>query len=119
MQQQGWSLQWGWTHCRWPSPWCIYLTISALLEATLLRCAVGALATTPRLAAQLILAANIGVALGRIAQPSFSTTRHCRSGPATPASPTPRRPADRIPSGLPPANCAPHSRSPAPTSGNR
>ena len=47
-----------------------YQRILQLLEATLLRCAaVGALSTTPRLAAQLILPANIGVALARIAQP--------------------------------------------------
>lgn len=49
-----------------------YQRILRLLEATLLRCAAaGALATTPRLAAQLILPANIGVALGRIAQPGL------------------------------------------------
>ncbi|WP_328609723.1 TetR/AcrR family transcriptional regulator [Amycolatopsis sp. NBC_00345] len=49
-----------------------YQRILHLLEATLLRCAaVGALTTTPRLAAQLILPANIGVALGRIAQPGL------------------------------------------------
>lgn len=43
-----------------------------LLEATLMRCAAaGALVTTPRLAAQLILPANIGVALSRIAQPGL------------------------------------------------
>lgn len=47
-----------------------YERILQLLEATLLRCAAaGALTTTPQLAAQLILPANIGVALGRIAQP--------------------------------------------------
>ncbi|HEY2058066.1 MAG TPA: TetR/AcrR family transcriptional regulator [Amycolatopsis sp.] len=46
--------------------------ILQLLEATLLRCAAaGALATTPALAAQLILPANIGVALSRIAQPEL------------------------------------------------
>lgn len=43
-----------------------------LLEATLTRCAAaGALATTPRLAAQLILPANVGVALSMIAQPAL------------------------------------------------
>ncbi|GID61258.1 TetR family transcriptional regulator [Actinoplanes couchii] len=47
-----------------------YRRILELLEATLLRCAAtGTLATTPRLAAQLILPANIGVALSHIAQP--------------------------------------------------
>jgi len=47
-----------------------YRRILDLLEATLMRCAAaGALVTTPRLAAQLILPANIGVALSRIAQP--------------------------------------------------
>lgn len=46
--------------------------IQHLLEATLVRCAAaGALATTPRLAAQLILPANIGVALSVIAQPGL------------------------------------------------
>ncbi|XVU29240.1 TetR/AcrR family transcriptional regulator [Actinoplanes sp. CA-054009] len=46
--------------------------ILELLEATLTRtAAAGALRTTPRLAAQLILPANIGVALSRIAQPSL------------------------------------------------
>lgn len=46
--------------------------ILELLEATLVRCAAaGALRTSPRLAAQLILPANIGVALGRIAQPGL------------------------------------------------
>ena len=49
-----------------------YQRILQLLEATLLRCAAaGALTTTPRLAAQLILPANIGVALSRIAQPGL------------------------------------------------
>jgi AcrR family transcriptional regulator len=49
-----------------------YQRILSLLEATLTRCAAaGALATTPRLAAQLILPANIGVALSRIAQPEL------------------------------------------------
>jgi AcrR family transcriptional regulator len=49
-----------------------YQRILDLLEATLIRCAaVGALTTTPRLAAQLILPANIGVALSRIAQPGL------------------------------------------------
>nr|WP_255644915.1 TetR/AcrR family transcriptional regulator [Actinoplanes polyasparticus] len=46
--------------------------IMELLEATLERCAAaGALRTTPRLAAQLILPANVGVALSRIAQPAL------------------------------------------------
>ncbi|MEV4350898.1 TetR/AcrR family transcriptional regulator [Actinoplanes sp. NPDC049596] len=46
--------------------------ILELLEATLVRtAAAGALTTTPELAAQLILPANIGVALSRIAQPSL------------------------------------------------
>lgn len=49
-----------------------YHRILLLLEATLLRCAaIGALTTTPRLAAQLILPVNIGVALSRIAQPEL------------------------------------------------
>jgi AcrR family transcriptional regulator len=49
-----------------------YRRILELLEQTLLRCAAaGALTTTPRLAAQLILPANIGVALSRIAQPAL------------------------------------------------
>ncbi|QFZ21027.1 TetR/AcrR family transcriptional regulator [Saccharothrix syringae] len=43
-----------------------------LLEATLVRCAaVGALTTSPRLAAQLILPANVGAALSLIAQPAL------------------------------------------------
>jgi len=46
--------------------------IFALLEATLTRCAAaGALTTTPRQAAQLILAANTGLALSLIAQPAL------------------------------------------------
>ncbi|GAA0448199.1 TetR family transcriptional regulator [Paractinoplanes deccanensis] len=46
--------------------------ILELLEATLVRtAAAGALTTTPRLAAQLILPANIGVALSLIAQPEL------------------------------------------------
>jgi len=49
-----------------------YQRILELLESTLLRCAaVGALATTPRSASRLILPANIGVALSRIAQPAL------------------------------------------------
>jgi AcrR family transcriptional regulator len=49
-----------------------YRRILDLLESTLMRCAAaGALVTTPRLAAQLILPANIGVALSRIAQPDL------------------------------------------------
>ncbi|GAB7037189.1 MULTISPECIES: TetR/AcrR family transcriptional regulator [Catenuloplanes] len=49
-----------------------YRRILDLLEATLTRCAAtGALATTPRLAAQLILPANIGAALSRIARPDL------------------------------------------------
>jgi len=46
--------------------------IMDLLEATLLRCAAtGALRMSPRAAAQLILPANIGLALSRIAQPEL------------------------------------------------
>jgi len=46
--------------------------ILELLEAALVRCAAaGALRTTPRQAAQLILSANVGVALARIAQPTL------------------------------------------------
>ena len=49
-----------------------YERIVQLLEATLLRCAAaGALTTTPQLAAQLILPANVGVALSRIARPAL------------------------------------------------
>lgn len=85
-----------------------YQRILQLLEATLLRCAAtGALTTTPRLAAQLILPANIGVALGRIAQPKlfndptlshrardavFSTVL---TDPAAPSGPDPVRAAAR------------------------
>lgn len=44
----------------------------ALLEATLTRCAaVGALTTTPRRAAQLVLPANTGLALALIARPAL------------------------------------------------
>jgi AcrR family transcriptional regulator len=51
-----------------------YGQILQLLEAALLRCAaVGALSTTPPLAAQLILPANIGIALSLIAQPTLFT----------------------------------------------
>ena len=51
-----------------------YERILRLLEAALLRCAaVGALNTTPHLAAQLILPANIGIALSLIAQPTLFT----------------------------------------------
>jgi len=50
----------------------VYPRILQLLEATLLRCAaIGALTTTPRLAAQLILPANIGIALSLIAHPAL------------------------------------------------
>jgi len=46
--------------------------ILELLKATLVRCAAaGALRTPPHLAAQLILAANVGAALSRIAQPAL------------------------------------------------
>ncbi|MFI5952580.1 TetR/AcrR family transcriptional regulator [Cryptosporangium sp. NPDC051539] len=46
--------------------------IFGLLEAQLVRCAaVGALRTEPAVAAQLILSANVGVALNRIAQPDL------------------------------------------------
>jgi AcrR family transcriptional regulator len=49
-----------------------YPRILQLLEATLLRCAAaGALRVTPHQAAQLILPANIGVALSQIAQPAL------------------------------------------------
>jgi AcrR family transcriptional regulator len=49
-----------------------YRRILDLLEATLLRCAAaGRLATTPQLAAQLILPANVGVALSLIGQPAL------------------------------------------------
>jgi AcrR family transcriptional regulator len=51
-----------------------YRGILRLLEAALLRCAaVGALSTTPPLAAQLILPANIGLALSLIGQPTLFT----------------------------------------------
>ncbi|MFG1926074.1 TetR/AcrR family transcriptional regulator [Cryptosporangium sp. NPDC048952] len=50
----------------------VHRRILELLEATLVRCAaVGALTTSPRLAAQLILPANVGVALSVIAQPAL------------------------------------------------
>ncbi|WP_432544669.1 TetR/AcrR family transcriptional regulator [Kineococcus sp. SYSU DK002] len=46
--------------------------ILALLEAALTRCAaVGALTTTPRRAAQLILPANVGLALGLVTRPAL------------------------------------------------
>jgi AcrR family transcriptional regulator len=49
-----------------------YPRILELLEATLLRCAAaGRLTTTPELAAQLILPANIGVAVSLFAQPAL------------------------------------------------
>ena len=49
-----------------------YQRILALLEAKLVRCAAaGALRLPPQLAAQLILPANIGMALSLIAQPSL------------------------------------------------
>ena len=49
-----------------------YQRVLHLLEATLLRCAaIGALTTSPRLAAQLILPANIGLALSLIARPTL------------------------------------------------
>ncbi|WP_033344332.1 TetR/AcrR family transcriptional regulator [Catenuloplanes japonicus] len=48
--------------------------IMDLLEATLLRCsAVGALRMSPQAAAQLILPANVGLALSMIAQPELFT----------------------------------------------
>jgi AcrR family transcriptional regulator len=85
-----------------------YQRILQLLEATLLRCAaVGALTTTPRLAAQLILPANIGVALGRIAQPMLfddpALSHRARDAvfsavltdPAAPSGPDPVRAAAR------------------------
>ncbi|MBB2903335.1 AcrR family transcriptional regulator [Kineococcus radiotolerans] len=50
----------------------VHQRIFALLTATLTRCAaVGALTTTPRQAAQLILPANIGLALSLIARPTL------------------------------------------------
>nr|WP_276612042.1 TetR/AcrR family transcriptional regulator [Kineococcus vitellinus] len=50
----------------------VHRRILALLEATLVRCAAaGALTTTPRRAAQLVLPANIGLALNLIAQPAL------------------------------------------------
>lgn len=49
-----------------------YRRVLELLEKTLLRCAAaGALSTSPRLAAQLILPANIGVCLSHLAQPAL------------------------------------------------
>jgi AcrR family transcriptional regulator len=50
----------------------VHRRILELLEATLVRCAAaGALTTTPPLAAQLILPANVGVCMSRIAQPGL------------------------------------------------
>jgi AcrR family transcriptional regulator len=85
-----------------------YQRIMGLLEKTLLRCAAaGALTTTPRLAAQLILPANIGVALGRIAQPGLfddpALSHRARDAvfaavltdPAAPSAPDPVRAAAR------------------------
>ncbi|GIF16312.1 TetR/AcrR family transcriptional regulator [Actinoplanes teichomyceticus] len=85
-----------------------YRRILTLLEATLLRCAAaGALTTTPRAAAQLILSANIGVALGRIAAPELfddpALSHRARDAafatvlthPATPSGPDPLRDAAR------------------------
>ena len=85
-----------------------YRRILELLEATLLRCAAaGALTTTPRQAAQLILPANIGVALGRIAQPALfddpALSHRARDAvfaavltdPAAPSGPDPVRAAAR------------------------
>ena len=85
-----------------------YKRILELLEGTLLRCAAaGALATTPQSAAQLILSVNIGVALGRIAQPALfddpALSHAARdaafaavlTGPAAPSGPDPVRAAAR------------------------
>jgi AcrR family transcriptional regulator len=85
-----------------------YERILGLLEATLVRCAAaGALTTTPRLAAQLILPANIGVALSRIAQPTLfddpDLSHRARNavfaavltGPVAPSGPDPVRAAAR------------------------
>ena len=85
-----------------------YRRILELLERTLLRCAAaGALTTTPRLAAQLILPTNIGVALGRIAQPGLfddpALSHRARDAvfsavltdPAAPSGPDPVRSAAR------------------------
>ncbi|WP_250004954.1 TetR/AcrR family transcriptional regulator [Actinoplanes sp. M2I2] len=85
-----------------------YERILELLEKTLLRCAaVGALTTTPRRAAQLILPANIGVALGLITRPALfddpSLSHRARDAvfaavlaePATPTGPDPIRAAAR------------------------
>lgn len=90
-----------------------YQRILHLLEATLLRCAaIGALTTTPRLAAQLILPANIGVALGRIAQPGLfndpALSHQARDAvfsavltdPAAPSGPDPVRTARQLRSQL-------------------
>ncbi|MBL7260183.1 TetR-like C-terminal domain-containing protein [Paractinoplanes lichenicola] len=85
-----------------------YQRILDLLEATLLRCAAaGALATTPRAAARLILPANIGVCLARIAQPTLfddpALSHAARdavftvvlAAPAAPSGPDPVRGAAR------------------------
>ena len=85
-----------------------YKRILELLEGTLLRCAAaGALATTPQSAAQLILSVNIGVALGRIAQPALfddpALSHAARDAafaavltdPAAPSGPDPVRAAAR------------------------
>ncbi|GIE78485.1 TetR family transcriptional regulator [Actinoplanes philippinensis] len=81
-----------------------YHRILELLEATLMRCAAaGALAVTPRQAARMILPANIGVTLSRIAQPHLfddpglpDRTRDAvfaavLTGPARPSEPDPIR----------------------------
>ncbi|GIF06839.1 TetR/AcrR family transcriptional regulator [Actinoplanes siamensis] len=82
--------------------------ILQLLEAILVRCAAaGALRTTPRLAAQLILPANVGAALSLIAQPGLyddpALSHRMRDAvfaavltePSTPPGPDPVRGAAR------------------------
>lgn len=60
-----------------PRPWSNSVARARILEllvATLTRCAAaGSLTTEPRDAAQLILSANVGVALNQIAQPALFT----------------------------------------------
>jgi AcrR family transcriptional regulator len=85
-----------------------YQRILELLEATLVRCAAaGALTTTPRQAAQLILPANIGVALSLIARPTLfddptladrardAVFAAVLTDPGTPSAPDPVRAAAR------------------------
>lgn len=58
-----------------PRPWSHSVArerVFGLLESTLIRCAAaGALTTEPEIAAQLILSANVGLALNQIAQPDL------------------------------------------------